>query len=92
VEDVARWLLVFPYAALIYYLSSKTGHQLPRWWFMRYDKVLHALEYSGLAFLLTNALGCGAGGWRSQQRSRSASATSFTRRSCPAAKATTSAT
>lgn len=54
-----RWLLVLPYAALIFYLSSRTGHQLPRWWFMRYDKVLHACEYAGLAFLVTNALGLG---------------------------------
>lgn len=52
-----RWLPVVAYAALIFYLSSKTGHQLPRWWFMRYDKVLHACEYGGLGFLLTNALG-----------------------------------
>lgn len=52
-----RWLPVVAYAALIFFLSSKSGHELPRWSFMKYDKVLHACEYGGFGFLLTNALG-----------------------------------
>jgi VanZ family protein len=60
VEDVSRlvsrWLPVLAYCALITWLSSKPGGGLPRWWFMRYDKVLHTLEYGGLGFLLARAL------------------------------------
>jgi VanZ family protein len=63
VEDVRRgarllavWAAVLGYAALIFYFSSRPGGGLPRWWFMRYDKVLHAGEYFGLAALLATAL------------------------------------
>ncbi len=54
--SLSKWLLVAAYCALITWLSSKPGGGLPRWWFMRYDKVLHVLEYGGLGFLLCNAL------------------------------------
>jgi VanZ family protein len=53
---LSRWLPVVAYLALITWLSSKPGGGLPRWWFMRYDKVLHVLEYGGLGFLLCRAL------------------------------------
>ncbi len=55
-RNVFRWLPVALYAALIFYLSSKPASGLPGWWFMRYDKVLHTLEYGGLGFLLARAL------------------------------------
>jgi VanZ family protein len=54
---VKRWAPVVLYAALIFYLSSKSGGELPRWSFMAHDKVLHALEYGGFAFLWAYALG-----------------------------------
>jgi VanZ family protein len=57
VEDVKRWLPVVAYAALIIYFSSQSGQSLPRWPVMAHDKILHAAEYGGLGFLLTNALG-----------------------------------
>jgi VanZ family protein len=57
VENVKRWAPVVLYAALIFYGSSQPGHSLPRWWFMRHDKVLHALEYAGFAWLWARALG-----------------------------------
>jgi VanZ family protein len=52
-----RWLPVLGYMGLITYLSSQTGSGLPTFWFMRFDKVLHTLEYGGLGFLLYRALG-----------------------------------
>lgn len=55
-RHLSRWVPVVLYCALISYLSSKPGSGLPTWWFMRYDKVLHALEYGGLGFLLYRAL------------------------------------
>lgn len=51
-----RWLLVFVYAAIIFYLSSRTGGQLPRWPIMAHDKLLHSIEYAGFAFLIANAI------------------------------------
>jgi VanZ family protein len=66
VEDVAppqrglrlasAWLPVVAYAAMIFYFSSRPGRGLPRWWFMRYDKVLHAGEYFWFGALLARAL------------------------------------
>jgi VanZ family protein len=53
----SRFLPIILYAALITYLSSKTGSDLPHYEWMKYDKVLHALEYSGLGFLFCRALG-----------------------------------
>jgi hypothetical protein len=53
---LSGWLPLLAYAGLIFYLSSRTGGGLPRWWFMRYDKVLHAGEYFWLAVLLYRAL------------------------------------
>lgn len=58
-----RWAPVLLYAALIFYLSAQTGHELPRWSFMRHDKVLHALEYAGFAFLWARALGARRWWW-----------------------------
>jgi VanZ family protein len=52
----SAWLPVIAYAALIFYFSSRPGGGLPRWWFMRYDKVLHAGEYFWLGALLARAL------------------------------------
>jgi VanZ family protein len=57
VENVKRWAPVVLYAALIFYLSAQTGSELPRWSLMRYDKVIHACEYAGFAFLWARALG-----------------------------------
>jgi VanZ family protein len=52
----AAWLPVVAYAALIFYFSSRPGRGLPRWWFMRYDKVLHAGEYFWFGLLIARAL------------------------------------
>jgi VanZ family protein len=54
VENVKRWLPVFVYAALIFYFSSRPGSALPRWAGL-HDKILHATEYAGFAFLLSRA-------------------------------------
>jgi VanZ family protein len=67
VEDVAAtrrapaglawtWLPVLAYAAVIFYFSSRTGAQLPRYWFMQHDKVLHSIEYTGLGLLVCRGL------------------------------------
>jgi VanZ family protein len=61
VEDVkrrplGRWLAVVAYAGLIFYFSSRPASGLPRFWFMRYDKVLHAGEYFWLGALIAIAL------------------------------------
>ena len=60
-EDVKRsfwwrWLPVLGYMGIITFLSSRTSHQLPSWSLMKFDKVLHTLEYGGLGFLLCRAL------------------------------------
>lgn len=62
-EDVRRrpraaawWLGALAYAAVIFYFSSRPAIGLPRWWFMRYDKVLHAGEYFWLGALVAVAL------------------------------------
>jgi VanZ family protein len=52
-----RWLPAIAYMGLITYLSSQTGKDLPQVWWMRFDKVLHAMEYGGLGFLVAFALG-----------------------------------
>ncbi len=57
---VWRWLPVVVYAAVIFYFSSRSGRELPRWSFMRHDKLLHAAEYTGFAFLLARAYRRGA--------------------------------
>ena len=49
-----RWLPVFLYAATIFYFSSRPGHELPAWAGL-HDKILHATEYAGFAFLLARA-------------------------------------
>jgi VanZ family protein len=51
-----RWIPVVLYCALITWLSSHSGSELPKYEWMKYDKVLHAMEYSGLGFLLCCAL------------------------------------
>jgi VanZ family protein len=63
VEDVSgrqsalrRWLPVVLYAAMIFAGSSIPGTSInPR--FSVHDKVIHATEYAGLAFLLARAFG-----------------------------------
>jgi VanZ family protein len=52
-----RWLPAIAYMGLITYLSSQAGKDLPQVWWMRFDKVLHAMEYGGLGFLVAFALG-----------------------------------
>jgi VanZ family protein len=52
-----RWLPALLYLGLITTLSSQTGKELPQVWWMRFDKVLHVLEYGGLGFLVSFALG-----------------------------------
>jgi VanZ family protein len=52
-----RWLPALAYMGLITYLSSQTGKELPQVWWMKFDKVLHAMEYAGLGFLVSFALG-----------------------------------
>jgi len=64
VRAVWRWIAVVLYCGLISYFSSKTGSDLPKAWWMKYDKVLHALEYSGLGFLVSLALLPLRTGWR----------------------------
>ena len=51
----AGWLPVLGYCAMIFYFSSRTGGSMPRWEFLRHDKILHACEYSGLGLLLAFA-------------------------------------
>ena len=57
-KPLGRWLVVALYCGLIFYLSSLPSEELPLpplfWWS---DKVLHALEYAVLSFLLGRALG-----------------------------------
>ena len=51
-----KWLAVFFYASLIFYLSSLSKPspiELPH--FFMFDKVLHFIEYGILGFLLFNA-------------------------------------
>jgi VanZ family protein len=52
---VKRWLPVFPYAAIIFYFSSRPGTEFPVWAGL-HDKILHALEYAGFTFLLARAV------------------------------------
>jgi len=60
---VKRWLAVVAYAAVMFYFSSKSGGDLPRWSVMAHDKLLHTLEYAGLGWLLARALGGGRWYW-----------------------------
>jgi VanZ family protein len=41
--------------ALITFLSSRPGTTFPDWGWLRFDKLLHVLEYGGLGFLLCYA-------------------------------------
>ena len=51
-----RWLPVFLYALLIFVGSSIPGDAInPK--FTLHDKIIHATEYAGLAFLLARAFG-----------------------------------
>jgi len=68
-----RWLPVVGYLGLITYLSSQTGSGLPSFWFMKFDKVLHTLEYGGLGFLVCHALGA----WLARPRIRWLCAAAF---------------
>ncbi len=52
---VFSWLLVLGYMALIFRLSAQPDVHLPEG-IPNVDKVLHLLEYSGLAFLLAHAI------------------------------------
>ena len=55
-EDVRRWLPVVLYAALIFTGSSIPGDAInPH--FTVHDKIIHATEYAGFAFLLAHAFG-----------------------------------
>jgi VanZ family protein len=56
-KHLFRWAPLLLYMALITWLSSRTGGGLPSYWFMKFDKVLHAMEYFGLGFLICRALG-----------------------------------
>ncbi len=56
-EDVSsrrlvRFVPAFAYMGLIFFLSSRQARELPQFSWMQFDKVLHALEYGGLGFLL----------------------------------------
>jgi VanZ family protein len=62
VEDVKRWLPVFLYAALIFYFSSTPGAEVPNW-VSGWDKLAHAGEYAGFAFLLARAFGARRWWW-----------------------------
>jgi len=57
VEDVSRrpvlrFLPALAYMGLIFFLSSRSSNELPQYSWMRFDKLLHTLEYGGLGFLL----------------------------------------
>ena len=55
-EDVKRWLPVFLYALLIFVGSSIPGDAInPK--FTLHDKIIHATEYAGFAFLVARAFG-----------------------------------
>ena len=55
-DFVRRWLPVVLYAALIFVGSSIPGNSInPR--FTLHDKIIHATEYAGFAFLLARAFG-----------------------------------
>jgi VanZ family protein len=56
VEDVKRWLPVVLYAALIFAGSSVPGDAINTRLTL-HDKIIHATEYAGLAFLLARAFG-----------------------------------
>ena len=55
-ENVKRWLPVVLYAAVIFYLSSKPGDDVPDWMSAQ-DKIIHAGEYAIFGALLARALG-----------------------------------
>ena len=52
----AAWLAVAAYALVVVCLSSRPGGGPARWWFLRYDKVNHAIEYFILGALAVRAL------------------------------------
>jgi VanZ family protein len=56
VEDVKRWGPVVLYAILIFIGSSIPGEDVPRQLGL-HDKIIHATEYAGFAFLLARAFG-----------------------------------
>jgi VanZ family protein len=56
VEDVRRWLPVVLYAALIFVGSSIPGDAV-QLKITLHDKLIHATEYAGFAFLLGRAFG-----------------------------------
>jgi VanZ family protein len=59
------WAALLAYAAVIYWLSSRSSVPLPLDLFPGEDKVLHAWEYAGLAVLLAVAqLQSGISPWR----------------------------
>lgn len=51
---IQRWLLVFIYAGAIFVVSALPGDSLPS--LSVSDKLLHAMEFGGLAFLLCRAV------------------------------------
>lgn len=53
-QRVMRWGLVCAYMAIIFFLSSLPGSSLPK--FKVSDKILHTVEFGGLAFLVCRAL------------------------------------
>ena len=53
-QRVVRWGLVFGYVAIIFCLSSLPGQSVPS--LKLSDKVLHAVEFGGLAWLTCRAL------------------------------------
>src|SRR5437879_13684108 len=56
------WLPPLAYAALIFYLSSRTD-PMPALTRLVWDKALHATEYAGLAVLLCRAWRGEGGSW-----------------------------
>ena len=55
---IRYWLPPFLYAALIFFLSSLPGKKYP-YPFFSADKLLHAVEYAVLGYLVARALGYG---------------------------------
>ena len=59
-KSLVRWSAVLLWGGLIFYLSSRPPESVPLpSLFWGEDKILHALEYALLSFLLARALGFG---------------------------------
>ncbi len=53
------WLPALSWASMIFYMSTKTIHRVPWWWFENADKVIHFILFGTLSVFVFFALKVG---------------------------------